>query len=260
MENEEIKDLNGTENEEEQREASIDEEFGEAISAALEETHKEMEEKQERADEAARERAEMRGKKEAVHKAKEKPPRNYEADRIAASARRRIEQLRRENDEFARQMGYEDFRQMREMNQEMPVRKAAVNDSRADNEFIQRVNEQRFAEELRELNEHFPEANAWTPDDFFKLENSQEIIKLAGAGVPLYRAYAAYATDSIAQSRAAAARRAALSAQGKEHLRKLGGIGSAAGESIPQDVLEQYRLINPKATDAEILAHWRRRD
>ena len=46
MENEEIKDLNGTENEEEQREASIDEEFGEAISAALEETHKEMEEKQ----------------------------------------------------------------------------------------------------------------------------------------------------------------------------------------------------------------------
>ena len=80
MENEEIKDLNGTENEEEQREASIDEEFGEAISAALEETHKEMEEKQERADEAARERAEIRGKKEAVHKAKEKPPRNYEAE------------------------------------------------------------------------------------------------------------------------------------------------------------------------------------
>ena len=80
------------------------------------------------------------------------------------------------------------------------------------------------------------------------------------AGVPLYRAYAAYAADSIAQRRAEAAKRAALDAQSKEHLRRFGGTGSAAGGTMPQEVLEQFRLINPDATDAEILAHWRRQD
>ena len=34
---------------------------------------------------------------------------------------------------------------------------------------------------------------------FFALENAQEMVKMVQAGVPLYRAYAAYAADSIAQ-------------------------------------------------------------
>lgn len=259
MEHEEM-DVMEWNDEEEPYEADADQEFGAAISEALDATHEEMEAKQAAADEAAQKRSEERKEKKNARSAKKKTPRNYEADRIAASARRRMERLQKENDAFAQRMGYEDFRQMQEASAETNLRDFGGAPNPMEREIAHRANQQRFEEELRELNERFPEAEAWSADDFFALENAQEMVKLAQAGVPLYRAYAAYAVDSIAQRRANAAKRAALNAQSKEHLRKLGGIGNAASGTIPQDVLEQYRLINPDATDAEILAHWNRRD
>lgn len=264
MDREEMTEMEWTDDGEEAREANADKEFDEAISQALDATHEEMEAKQAEADEAAQERAEQRREKKNARRAKEKPLRNYEADRIAASARRQMERLQqenerlqRENDDFAQRLGYRDFGQMqretgRMRGEEVPRLK--------EQEIAYQEGKRRFEEELRELNEHFPEADTWSADDFFALENAQEMVKMVQAGVPLYRAYAAYAADSIAQRRAEAAKRAALDAQSKEHLRRFGGMGSAAGGTMPQEVLEQYRLINPDATDAEILAHWRRQD
>lgn len=265
MDYEEMDEMEWSDGGEEPNEVSADTEFDEEISEALEATHEEMEAKQAEADEAAQERAEQRREKKNARRAKEKPPRNYEADRIAASARRQMERLQqenerlqRENDDFAQRLGYRDFAQMQQVNGDISSVQFEDGPRRREQEIAYQEGKQRFEEDLRELNEHFPEVNAWSADDFFALENAQEMVKMVQAGIPLYRAYAAYAVDSITQRRADAAKRAALNAQSKEHLHRLGGTGSAAGGTIPQEVFEQYRLINPEATDAEIFAHWRK--
>lgn len=63
--------------------------------------------------------------------------------------------------------------------------------------------------------------------------------------------------DQIAEKRAEQARQQALTNdRGKEHLRSSGKSQGTGAVSVPPDVMRQYRLFNPKATDSEIQAHY----
>lgn len=63
--------------------------------------------------------------------------------------------------------------------------------------------------------------------------------------------------EQIANQRAQQAREQALAnTRGKEHLRASGKSQGTGPVSVPPDVMRQYRLFNPKATDAEIQAHY----
>lgn len=63
--------------------------------------------------------------------------------------------------------------------------------------------------------------------------------------------------DQIANQRAEQARQQAMAnARGKEHLRATGKGQGTGAVSVPPEVMRQYRLFNPKATDAQIQAHY----
>lgn len=63
--------------------------------------------------------------------------------------------------------------------------------------------------------------------------------------------------DQIADQRAQQARQQALAnSRGKEHLRSSGKSQGTGAVSVPPEVMRNYRLFNPKATDAEIQAHY----
>jgi len=53
-----------------------------------------------------------------------------------------------------------------------------------------------------------------------------------------------------------AKRQAAISERSKEHLRATGTSQGTGSVSVPRDVMAMYRAINPRATDAEIQAHY----
>ena len=209
--------------------------------------------------------------------------RDYEADRIAASARRAMERAARENDDFARQMGYASFDEFKKAGLE--ARKAAIQKQIEDGDLSAveplieqklgsmpeveamrelqerenaRMQEEIIERDIRELMEHFPDAGVKTKEDLLALPNAGEILHAAQAGIPLYRAYAAYSVDSIAQRKADAAKRAALNAQSKDHLKRTGGTGAKAGGPIPKETLDFYHALNPKVSDKEIMEHWRR--
>lgn len=97
-----------------------------------------------------------------------------------------------------------------------------------------------------------------TLQDLSKLPEYGEMVKKVQAGMSLLDAYKITTYNTQRTATAAGARQAAINnARGKEHLRRTTERGSGE-ESVPKDVLEMYRLMNPTATDAEIRKHWNR--
>jgi hypothetical protein len=77
-------------------------------------------------------------------------------------------------------------------------------------------------------------------------------------GNTLADAYRLANFEALTSSTAAATRQAAInSMQGKQHMGQTKERGTGA-VSVPADVKEMYRALNPGATDAEIQAHYNR--
>ena len=94
-------------------------------------------------------------------------------------------------------------------------------------------------------------------EDLQKQENYASIYFLVvRKGLSLSDAYKLANFDKISSARASsAAKQAERNAKGKEHLQPTSqrGEGSVA---VPADVMEMYKALNPKATNAEITAHY----
>ncbi len=92
--------------------------------------------------------------------------------------------------------------------------------------------------------------------DLQKQENYQEIYDyVAKNGLPLVKAYKLANADKLSQKASSAAKQAALNNLGKSHLTSTASRGEGTVE-VPADVMENYRMLNPGATDAEISAHY----
>ena len=94
-----------------------------------------------------------------------------------------------------------------------------------------------------------------TLDDLQKLPNYGEIYDKAMRGYTLADAYLVVNRDKLTQKASAAAKQAALNNLGKDHMKPTTSRGEGQID-VPADVMENYRLLNPKATDAEIREHY----
>ena len=92
--------------------------------------------------------------------------------------------------------------------------------------------------------------------DLQKLDSYQTIYQYVLRGLSIPDAYKLANFDSLSGKTSAAAKQAAINAKaGKDHLTQTASRGEGA-QSVPADVAEMYRAFNPKATEAEILAHY----
>ena len=95
-----------------------------------------------------------------------------------------------------------------------------------------------------------------TVDDLRKRPEYPQIYASVQRGNSIVDAFKLANFDVLTQQRAEASRQAALnSANSKEHMAPTQTRGSGA-ITVPNDVKEMYRIFNPKATDAEIQAHY----
>lgn len=94
--------------------------------------------------------------------------------------------------------------------------------------------------------------------DIAKLPSYPEIYDMVKRGYKLYDAFRLANFDGLSGKQAAAAKQAALnSVAGKGQLSRTASRGTG-GASVPADIMEQYRALNPDATDAEIVKHYRK--
>lgn len=95
-----------------------------------------------------------------------------------------------------------------------------------------------------------------TLDDLKKMDNYDEFYSAVKRGNSLVDAYKLVNFDKLTTQAASGAKQAALnSISGKSHLEKTSGRGTGA-MAVPAEIVEQYKMFNPKATDAEIQKHY----
>ena len=120
------------------------------------------------------------------------------------------------------------------------------------------MGQQALNAEMSELNKEYPDLKIEKIDDLFKLPNADKIYALAQKGYSLLDAYESANKAELRKQNAEAARQATLnSVQGKEHLKGNGKGSEIDTTTIPDDVLEQYKAFNPKATMDQIKAHYK---
>ena len=94
--------------------------------------------------------------------------------------------------------------------------------------------------------------------DLAAMETYPKFYELVKKGNTLVDAYRLANFEALTSSAAAATRQAALNnLQGKQHMGQTKERGAGA-VSVPAEVKEMYRALNPGATDAEIQAHYNR--
>lgn len=94
--------------------------------------------------------------------------------------------------------------------------------------------------------------------DLIKMDTFPKFDKLVKMGHSFVDAYKYANIDKATQNAADKSRQAALnSMNSKNHLKTTpsGAVGGAT-VSVPNDIKQMYRLLNPEATDAEISAHY----
>ena len=120
----------------------------------------------------------------------------------------------------------------------------------------QQEEQQRIQAEIEQISQLDPSIKS--VEDLLNMPEA-EYAKFKGyvdKGYSFADAYSLSHMDQIARRRAEQARQAALdNERGKGHLRSSKGQGTGP-VSVPADVLQRYRLFNPKATDAEIRDHY----
>jgi polyhydroxyalkanoate synthesis regulator phasin len=109
-------------------------------------------------------------------------------------------------------------------------------------------------EQLRQITEMDPSIKEL--GDLTKMDNYDEFYGKVKRGMTLVEAYMLTNFDKLSGRKAAATKQAALnSINSKQHLSGTSSRGTGA-LSVPADVKDMYRAINPDATDAEIQAHY----
>lgn len=113
--------------------------------------------------------------------------------------------------------------------------------------------------ELAELNKEYPDLKLESIQDIQKLPNFEAILAKAQKGYSLLDAYESVNKSEIRKQQADAARQATLnSVQGKGHLKGNGQGTDVDTTTIPDDVLEMYKALNPGKTFDEYKAHYKK--
>lgn len=94
-------------------------------------------------------------------------------------------------------------------------------------------------------------------EDLLNMENFQTFKGYVDKGYSYLDSYKLSNMDKIANARAQQAQQQALdNARSKDHLKPSGKSQGAGAVSVPPQILKQYRLFMPNATDAQIQAHY----
>lgn len=111
-------------------------------------------------------------------------------------------------------------------------------------------------EQLKKISELDP--NIRELQDLAKMPSYPQLYELVKKGNSLLDAFKLANFETLSQGTAARARQAAINAaQSKQHLAQTQTRGKGA-VTVPSDVKELYRTMNPGVTDAEIQAHYSR--
>nr|DAO84058.1 MAG TPA: hypothetical protein [Caudoviricetes sp.] len=111
-------------------------------------------------------------------------------------------------------------------------------------------------EQLKKISELDP--NIRELQDLAKMPSYPQFYELVKKGNSLLDAFKLANFETLSQGTAARARQAAINAaQSKQHLAQTQTRGKGA-VTVPSDVKELYRTMNPGVTDAEIQAHYSR--
>lgn len=95
-------------------------------------------------------------------------------------------------------------------------------------------------------------------EDLRRLPEYPRLCALVEKGYELSDAYKVACFGELTQRAAGAIRQAAMNRiSGKNHMTQTWGRG-AGGVTVPYDIREQYRLLNPEATEEEIQRHYNR--
>lgn len=109
-------------------------------------------------------------------------------------------------------------------------------------------------DQMKEIGKLDPDVRSL--EDLTKMPNYDYFRDLVKRGNTLVEAYKLANMDKLTAASANGAKQAAINAMsGKSHLEKTSGRGPGAA-TVPREILEQYRLYNPDATDAEIQKHY----
>ena len=112
-------------------------------------------------------------------------------------------------------------------------------------------------EQMRQIHELDPEIN--TIEDLAKMPNYAEFYRFVKQNrLSLVEAYRLANMERLSARTAAATKQAAMNAaQSKAHLEATKARGKGGDVTVvPNDVREYYRMINPKATEAEVKADY----
>ena len=154
-------------------------------------------------------------------------------------------------DTVLEQTGWTD-EQLQAFIDEQPDVKAA----KAERQSMERERQQRELEtQLTEVAKLDPSVK--TLEDLQKQDNYADIYNLVvRKGLSISEAYKLANFDKLSSQRASsAAKQAERNAKGKEHLQPTSQRGEGA-MSVPQDVMDMYKMFMPDATSAEITAHY----
>ena len=111
-------------------------------------------------------------------------------------------------------------------------------------------------EQLREIQEMDPSIKSL--QDISKMETYPKLYEMVKKGYSIADAFKLANYDALTNRAAAASRQAAVnSVQSKQHLSKTKPRGEGA-VSVPDSVLEEYRVLNPGATKEDIQKHYQR--
>lgn len=111
-------------------------------------------------------------------------------------------------------------------------------------------------EELREIAKLDP--NIKGLDDLAKMPEFKKFYDMVERGYSMLDAFRLVNFDAIQSAAAAAsAQKARNAAASKQHMTATSSRGEGA-VSVPKDVKEMYRMLNPEASDAEIAEHYAR--
>lgn len=93
--------------------------------------------------------------------------------------------------------------------------------------------------------------------DILQMPTAEVFRDNVAKGMDFLDAYRLANMDAIADGKAERARQAAqMNQRGKEHLVSTGNPRGGGAASVPPDQMKLYRMMNPKATDAQIQAHF----
>lgn len=154
--------------------------------------------------------------------------------------------------EAARRTGMSEG-DLQELVNNLPVVKQAQNAAQQAREAAAKIKIDKQIEEISKIDPSIKSLG-----DLMKMETFPQFDKLVKMGHTFVDAYRYANIDSEAKKTADKSRQAALnSINSKNHLTKTpSGVAGGSTVSVPEDVKQMYKLLNPEATDAEISAHY----